>query len=77
MDTAQLNQRRREQREILGAIGVDLDSINDDELDKLWNGGYATAKRVRVATREGLKDAGLTPGTVDAILSLKGAQDPV
>ena len=73
MDPAQqLNQRRQEQRRILHTFGVDLDSFSDDDLDKLWNSGYPTAKRLQAATREGLEKAGLAPGTVDDILNSKG-----
>ncbi|PNH03234.1 hypothetical protein TSOC_010728, partial [Tetrabaena socialis] len=60
------------QRRALEACGADLTLFEDTDLDILWKNGYRNVRGLRDATREGLMAAGLVPGLVDHILSLKG-----
>ncbi len=64
---------RQQVRAALRARGADLELFEDVILDQLWNNWYRSARALEVATRAGLKDAGLPPGVVDYVLSLQGA----
>ncbi len=53
-------------------VNADVQKLNDQELQALWNGGYRTSRLLRCATGEGLKEAGLPPATVGHLLGRLG-----
>lgn len=54
--------------------GLATAALDENELEKLWQGGYRSATRLRAASREGLAQAGLSGGAMDIILTLLRAK---
>jgi hypothetical protein len=59
-------------RSALLHVGVDVDDIDDEDLEKLWAAKFRSVTRLRTAQGEWLKEAGLAPGVVSAILAATG-----
>jgi hypothetical protein len=65
-------EQKDEIRSALREVGVDLLDIEDEDLQQLWAAKFRSATRLRTATGEWLKEAGLAPGVVSAILAATG-----
>ncbi|EFJ46659.1 hypothetical protein VOLCADRAFT_105404 [Volvox carteri f. nagariensis] len=63
------DQWRKLMRAAVADAGLDSVGLDEDDIDKLWAAKYNTAERLRTASREGLVNARLAPGVVDAIIA--------
>lgn len=65
--------QREQLRTVLGDFGADPKFFEDTDVDAMWKARYTTRLSLQIATRAGLKNAGLPPAIVDYVLSLQGA----
>ena len=76
MDSA--TQHRQQARDVLSGIGFDADAVSSFEqetLDRLVSAKFHLPGRLRAATCDGLKEAGLAPGDVCFVMAqVQGAR---